>query len=107
MGVDYDGVGGIGVKVSDQMIWSLLATDAFSEEDWEEDPDYCLDSLVVPYQTAGSCYNGEDLTYYLLIEGSTLKDINENAPKFLDKLKSMGIESSPEDLIVISDIFIC
>ncbi len=55
MGVDYDGVGGIGIELTEEMIEYAIDHEVFTEEEWDDDRDYCLskgEGFV--YSVAGS-----------------------------------------------------
>lgn len=106
MGISYDGVGGIGIELTEEIIQKLIAANIFTEEEWEDDYYTCLDTIGdtwgVLFGTGGSHYSG-DLNHYIFVDGSNLKEIMENYPNFLEKLKNVGVELSIEDLKLISD----
>jgi len=104
MRVNYSGVGGIGIKVDDEIISKLIVNKKFTKEDWEDDPENCLNGLGISYKVAGGIYSNEDEEYYyLLVPGNNLNDINSNIGEFITKLESMGIDITSSDLLVISD----
>lgn len=105
MGVDYNGVGGIGVKLEDEMIEKLIASGLFSGEEWEEDEQECVEKIRIGYSEAGNCYSG-NTWFYLLVEGETLPEINANKLEFIGRLSDIGITIADEDLKVISDLHI-
>lgn len=107
MGVDYDGVGGIGIKLTDEMIEYAIDKGVFTEEEWDDDPCECLFDLdCVNFASAGNSYAGEH-EFYLSVPGLTLKDINTNAFSFVEKVKEyFGVDITVDDLKVISDIYI-
>jgi hypothetical protein len=105
MGIDYSGVGGIGIKLTDEMVSLAVRNGLFTDEEWEEDPLGCMEEFGIEYDSAGNDFC-DDSTYYLLVEGKTLNDINSNSTKFIDSLKIAGIEISKNELLVISDIHI-
>lgn len=105
MGVDYDRIGGIGIELTNDMMRSLCINSDIPDEEWEDDPDYCLDRLKLNYERAGSEYSGE-IYYYLLVKGDTFIEVNKNIPEFIEKLDLFGIDVKVEDLKVISDLYI-
>ena len=103
MGIDYDGVGGIGIKVTDEIVETLIENKAFTEEEWEEDPYECCEDLDVEYAIAGNLmHDSGDM--YLLVEGNTLDDINLNKDKFIEALDKVGVKITSKDLLVISEM---
>jgi len=113
MGVDYSSVGGIGIEIDDEiknMITDRYCTENGIEEDSDEyDELYfseILDELEIDYSEGGSgCYGG-DSSYYLLVDGNTLLEVQNNTDEFIKNLKNIGIEITVEDLQVISDLHI-
>ena len=107
MGVDYDGVGGIGIELAEEMIEYAIEHGVFTEEAWDYDSGECLDQLAgFYYSHAGSSYSG-DTFFYLFVPGSILGEINEKAPRFVEKVKEyFGVDIAVDDLKVISDIYI-
>lgn len=106
MSVDYDGVGGIGVLVTDNHIQLMIDNGLFSREEFEDDQSNCMDGVGIPYSCAGSFYQEDASYFYFLVSGKNLPEINSNAPKFIESLASIGIIVSDVDLIVISDLMI-
>lgn len=108
MGVDFDGVGGIGIEFTDEIRQKFIDSDKYpecTEELWEDDEDEFLNYARFPYQTAGSSYVPE-IYYYFMVPGKNLYEINSNAPDFIKKLKEVGINITQKDLIVIEDYHI-
>ena len=107
MGVDYDGVGGIGIELTEEMVERAIDKGVFTEDAWDYDPGECLDQLGgFYYSHAGSSYGG-DTFFYLFVPGPTLGEINEKAPRFVSKIKEyFGVNIDVDDLKVISDIYI-
>ena len=106
MSVDYDGVGGIGILLTDEIIEKLMDGNLFTKEEWDNDKYECVERLNVSYQTAGNAYSG-DTHFYLLVEGSTLAEINYNADEFINWLvNNLGFNIDYNDLMVISDIYV-
>lgn len=105
MGIDYGGVGGIGVEFTQDMANKAIAIGIFTREEWEGDKRDCLDRIGVTYCAAGNEYAGE-ITFYLFVNGITLKDINDNAAKFVEEVSKFQTGLSVDDLEVIEDIHI-
>lgn len=107
MGISYDGVGGIGIELTEELIEKFISKGYFTEDEWDEDYYECLETigekLDISYSTAGNFYSERDITRYLFVDGDNLKEILENYPSFIEKLKTVGIELSIEDLELISD----
>lgn len=111
MGIDYRGVGGIGIEVTEDMIDEAIER-KYPDDEFYDDASYTdkLDSLLskssLMYETAGNSYCGED-RFYLLVPGSTLREIQENVPVFCEGLLQVfNIEKDPADLEVISDMLV-
>jgi len=102
---DYSPVGGVGIQLTKEMVERLISNGKFSEDDWEDDPDGCIDELGMSYQTAGNSYSDETY-HYLLVEGSTLMEINENVDDFVSELSKNGITISKEEIHVIRDLHV-
>lgn len=105
MGVDYSPVGGIGVKLTHEMKCKLIVANE------GEAHDGCVDSLLGDlefcYAEAGDGnYSGNENDFYLLVEGDTLMEINQNSKEFLQRLNSYGIKIKEEDLEVISELHV-
>lgn len=106
MGVGYGGVGGIGVQFDSDMQESAVEKGIFSEEDWDDCPGECMESVGLTFDTAGSAYSGEE-QFYLLVDGESLTDINNNAGDFCSKVnEAIGSKLTPADLKVIYDLHI-
>jgi len=111
MGIDYRGVGGIGIEVTEQMINEAIEL-KYPDGDFDEDAGYHekLDDLLsespLEYETAGDAYSGET-TFYLLVPGSTLGAVQKNVPVFLEGiLQVFNIKKDPAELEVISDLLV-
>ena len=112
MGIDYCGVGGIGIEIDDDMK-ELISNKYYSKNEMDEDDDdyeevyfsEILDDAGIEYSEAGCSYSG-DLNYYLLVDGSTLLEVQNNTEEFIKKLKDIGINITIEDLQVVSDLHV-
>lgn len=103
MGVDHDGVGGIGIEVTDEVISKLIKLKRV-EKLWKDNPYECLEELRIPFSEGGeACYGGE-ARFYWLVAGNNLEEINKNSVDFINKLKELGYTISIKDLKVIQDI---
>ena len=105
METNCDAACGIGVVLSGKIIQNLIASKTFTLTEWENNPTKCVELLDVPYIWAGNEYEGGTY-YYLAVKGTTLIEINENAPSFLEKLNLHGINITMKDLKVIEDSYI-
>jgi hypothetical protein len=106
MGVDYDGVGGIGVEFTDEMRHNAIERGIFSEEEWEDCSDDCMNAVGISYSTAGSAYSGEE-THYLMVDGDTLGEVNANSGDFCSSVNDrLGTKLVPAELRVIADLHI-
>lgn len=107
MGVDYNAVGGIGIRFNEELQMKAIELEYFTEEEWDEDPCGCVESLDIDYEQAGSGnYGGEDY-YYFIVDGKNLKEVNENKESFLNMINSKFIvDYKEEDLVVISELHV-
>ena len=106
MGVDYSGVGGIGIEISEEMKDILLDKHTSENEDDEVYFSEVLDDLGIEYQEAGSGGYGGEARYYFLVKGNKLSEVQENTPAFIESLKDVGIKIDVKDLRVVSDLYI-
>ena len=73
MGVDYDGVGGIGSELTPELQEILISHGAFTEQEWDDDHYECVESLGFEYSMAGDAsYTGGEDTVYLFVKGDNL-----------------------------------
>lgn len=107
MGVDYDGVGGVGLLLTDERIAGLIESGIFTEDQWGEDRYESLERIGLTYYEAGSANYGGEVRWYLVVDGDTLADVNNNAPAFVEKAKKVGIITTVDELEIISDLLIC
>lgn len=107
MGIDYDGVGGIGIELTDEMLDTLKQKGLFTEEEWDEDYYDCMEKIGLVWEPA-HYYDVpvEEYTFYLFVDGNNIVEINDNIPSFLDTLNKYGFNITKEDIIPISDIHI-
>lgn len=107
MGVDYEGVGGVGIELTDEMIEQLKNYSSFTEEEWEDGPIYYMEKCGFLCFEGGSYhYTGEKRRFYFLVPGDTLKEVTNNAPTFIKNLAAFGIQTTVDDLKIISDLLI-
>jgi hypothetical protein len=113
MGVDYCSIGGIGIEITDDMKDKLSEDYYLKNEIDEDDDDYeeiwfteILDDSGLEYSEAGSEGYGGEGRYYLLVDGNTLLEVQNNTDEFIKNLKNIGIIITIEDLQVISDLHI-
>lgn len=110
MGVDYDGVGGIGFRIDDFL--DKLLIDAEFSRLWEDDKyeacEYlCKDVDHACYMEAGSGGYGGQYRFYVCIVSTTLGDVNARAESFCDQFnKRWGLNLKPDELKIIEDIHI-
>lgn len=109
MGVDFDGVGGIGFKVEDHLE-VLLQNEEFTTL-WETDKDsavelLCADSTVARYRLAGDCFDGKTW-WYVKVKGTTLQEVLDNCPDFVYHFRTeWGLMLDFSKLKVIEDLCI-
>ena len=106
MGVDYSGIGGIGIELTEERRKKLISKGLFTEDEWDKDCYECLEEVNLPFSVAGDGSYGGDFRFYLLVEGDNLKEILENEEAFRNRLQNFGIQLTQEDLGVISDLHI-
>ncbi|MCK5606739.1 hypothetical protein KAR91_32855 [Candidatus Pacearchaeota archaeon] len=102
MGIDYESVGGIGIELTSERVDLIIEKGFFTEDAWDEDSYECVEEIGLLYGEGGNSYS-RDTTYYLLVEGKTLKEINGNATAFVKRLDEIGIKMSIGELEVIDD----
>jgi len=102
------GVGGIGLCLNDYKDRFFQAfTDPKDFEGMNDEwPEIICEKIANScYSHAGDAYNGKSYVY-ILVNGKTLKEINENAEAFCKSFRDYGIEIYPDDLQRIADIYI-
>lgn len=103
MSIDYDGVGGIGIEVTERVLKKLISAKLFTRKQWNEDFNECLKKIGLLFSTAGNFYCGDDLTHYLFVPGNNLQEILDNEEAFKLSLEKFGINVSRKDLLMISE----
>lgn len=103
--MEYEAVGGIGVKVTSDMVHQLINNDVFTEGQYKENPYECIEALKIPYNVTGSAYSGDNV-FYLMVDGGNLEEVNENSGVFIDNLRSYGIDLKVSDLMVICEYYV-
>lgn len=101
MSVCKEGCGGIGVAVTDAFVSRFIEAGIFTGADWEYDAEDALSKLCVgvcafPVKM-GSLFTGR-VSYFLIVEGDTLLEIESNADSFLRDMRSLGIQLERSDL---------
>ena len=105
MGVDYDGVGGVGICIDDYLD-QIIASGAFTREEWDEDVDDCLSRNGIHYAEAGSSYEEGNRRYYAFVEGENLEEVINNVPAFVEKFRGFGVVLLMKDIKIISDLLV-
>lgn len=109
MSTEYIGVGGIGVKLTQEMINYAIDNEIFTNDDWDDDPFICLSKLNIKelnFKPAGNCFTGK-IYFYILVKGETFIELIDNYPLFIEKIKEyFGVDIDISDLIVINAIYI-
>jgi len=105
MGIVYDGVCGIGIEITEDILEKFISFGLFTQEELDEDYYNCSVKIGLLYNTAGNFYSGdmEDLTHYLFVRGNNLQEILDNEHEFISALQKFGINISRKDLKVISN----
>jgi hypothetical protein len=107
MGVDHDGVGGIGIRFTDLMKESCVSLGIFTEEEWEAVWFECMDKIGISWTEAGSySYGGEKRIYFIISGCKTLGDVVNKADSFCGELAKIGIIIKKEELKIIEDILV-
>lgn len=101
MGIDYDAVGGVGIS-EDRFVNRFIELGKFTEEEWDDNRESCLDEIGIGYRCSGDSY-ADEREYHLMVPGKNLQELVENAPVFISKLKELGIDLAFSDLLVIEE----
>lgn len=73
MNVEFSGVGGVGIKLTAEMINYAIDNEIFTNDDWDDDPFICLSKLNIKelnFKPAGNCFTGK-IYFYILVKGET------------------------------------
>jgi hypothetical protein len=107
MGVEYRGVGGIGVRLTDDMVRDIVDSGVISQRDWDVDGADCLpgDGGDFDAMQAGNSWGG-DTHYYLMMKSETLSGCWDALEGFMEALEELGMSLSLEDVKVVSDIYV-
>lgn len=107
MGAEYSGVGGIGVRLTDDMVWDIVDSGIISQRDWDVDGADCLpgDGGDFDAVQAGNSWGG-DTYYYLMMKSETLSGCWDAMEGFIDALAGLGVSIAVEDIKVVSDIYV-
>lgn len=103
MSVDYDAVSGFGIEFTWSEASEFVERDIFTEEDWDDDAQECLNVAGIESGEIGSCYSGE-LTLYAMFKPKNVKDAATLQEKFIADMLVGGVEVKPEDIEFISGI---
>jgi len=92
MSIDYNGIGGIGIEFTEDMATDIINLNGlFTEEEWDDDEDECMERIGLDYEQAGSAYSGET-RWYLLVDGENLPGVIANADKFIKRLTELSVD---------------
>lgn len=102
MGVDCDSVSGFGIRLTNEIVQKMIASGLFTQEEWNDDPSYCLDKTTFYHETAGSYYTG-NVYYYLFALGDTIPELLRGVNKLIIQLDDIGVDIEIDDIKHISD----
>lgn len=105
MGVDYCGAGGVGIEIDHTIVKSMIENNVFTEEDWEDDPGYCLSETGLSYIEYGDCYSGE-VTRAFVVDAETFGELLEKVDDFCNSLSKHGINVDKKDLKIFSELLV-
>ncbi|MBW2977425.1 hypothetical protein KY331_01125 [Candidatus Woesearchaeota archaeon] len=103
MGVDYEGVGGVGVYLSDEDL------EKFGYENGCKDEflaDMLRDTNNISYGKCGSYYEEDAIAFILFVDGHNIDEIYNNVPNFIKTLSELGLDIKREDIKPIEDLLI-
>lgn len=109
MGVDYVGVGGVGIVVDGELEHKINKfykerANYAGDEFFDEVIEFVCDFVGIVFERAGSHnYGGED-RYYLDVGAVSYTELKEKVPIFLENLKELGVEKTEDDLVIYSDL---
>ena len=102
MGIFRDGVSGIGISATEDMLKKLEPKAGWDDQPWELE-EICKSHKV---NCRRACFYGDGNRFYFCVRGRNLSEINENTDDFFKFcVDILGIEATPKDLKLISDIF--
>jgi hypothetical protein len=104
MGVDYSAVGGIGIRVN-KYINKIIESGAFTQEEWNEDCEYCLDSISIKYRIYGNTLSSK-CHYAWMVTGKNLEEVISSAAPFIASFANIGVHLNLTDLEVIEESLI-
>ena len=108
---EVKGIGGVGIKVTEEMFVKMIDADWFSDYlEPSDDACGCLkeaaEIIGCKLEVGGNTANDGKLRYYLLVDSDTLFGCVEKSAEFLGKLNDIGINVASKDLKIISDFVI-
>ena len=112
MDTEVKGIGGVGIKVTEEMFVKMIDADWFSDDLEPSDDAYeCLkeaaEIIGCRLEVGGDSVNEEgESCCYLLLDSDTLFGCVEKSAEFLGKLNDIGINVTSKDLKIISDFVI-
>lgn len=108
MGVDYSGVGGIGIELTDELYKKLIKAGGFSETALGDRHEflYELEDKFKCKEAGDGALTGDEPVIYLCVPGDNLERINNNAGKFIEDFRKIGYTIETKDLLIIEDIYV-
>ena len=111
MDMQVKGIGGVGIKVTEEMFAKMIDADWFSDDlEPSDDACECLEEAAeiigCKLEVGGDSVNEGESRYYLLVDSDTLFGCVEKSAEFLGKLNEIGINVTSKDLKIISDFVI-
>ena len=111
MDTEVKGIGGVGIKVTEEMFAKMIDANWFGDDiEPSDDPDECLERAAkiigCRLEVGGDSVDEGVARYYLLLDSNTLFGCVEKSAEFLGKLNNILINVTPEDLEIISDFVI-
>mgnify|MGYP003612489272 CR=1 FL=1 len=111
MDTEVKGIGGVGIKVTEEMFVKMIDADWFSDDlEPSDDACECLNEAAgiigCKLEVGGNTANDGTSCCYLLLDSDTLFGCVEKSAEFLGKLNDIGINVTSKDLKIISDFVI-
>lgn len=107
MGVDYEGAGGVGVVITDDMLDHAFDKSLIDSDLWDDDPSEVLSKLGIEHAQCGDAYSGDDFDWLALCPGGTLGELVKNAPEFVAQVNNVfGTALKPEGLELIVETLV-